>query len=507
MRRLSVVVAASVVCACAQTFPLKPAEGAAQIEWISASTFRYVRNWSGAGAAPAAAAAEPVAKMAEVEGRLRFTTRYLTVDVDKDGGRVEVRSDRGPLTALAISREGIEARAAAGERFYGLGSRRTAELDLRGQKVQATRPFLLSSAGYGMWIPRCPGCPFDFGADRWTARVAGERVEFNFYYGPTAKEVWEEHLGAVRQVDGYGATDLAIRLRRASAVAASWNSLRETVHLWQHESMSAMLTPSFDLAPYQAAGGELFTRAAQLGAYIPRLHAAPDATLDAMASWRTRLKPYLESYGYETHGRGTPLVHALAAHFARDAEGARRADEFMLGDELLLAPVLGPGKTMKVYLPQGQWTELHSNVRYAGRQEVAVEAPADAIPVFVRNGSIVPLAPASGDGPVELHYYPKLGGEFFLYEEDLADFTQVHAAPADEFLRLEIESKKDRAFEWVVHHTPACRRVAIGEKEFVRAESREKLAPGAWYYDAAAQSLHVRVRAAAGGDEIVNVTF
>jgi len=518
MQRLSIAVSLSVVCACAQNkFPLQPAQGAAEIEWVSASSFRFARSWSGPTPLRAPASSTEVeVKRAEVEGRIRFTTRYLTVDVDKDGGRVDVRSDLGPLTSSALRRDGatpvMESSAGNGERFYGLGSRRTPKLDLRGATIRAGRAFLLSSAGFAEFFPGCLGCMFDLGAqkpDRWTVKVRDDTIEYYFYYGPSPREVWEEHLGATRDVDTFDSTDLRIRLQPASATARSWENLRETVYEFEHESLSAMLTPSFDLGPYQAAGGELVARAAQLAAYIPRLRSAPGAgaAWDAMFSWRARLKPYVEAYGYETRSRGAPLIHPLAAHFPKDAEAARHSDEFMVGDELLVAPVLRPGETIPVYLPQGLWTELHSNERYKGKQEISIRVRPDDIPVFARNGSIVPLAPAADDAPTELHYFPKLGGEFFLYEEDLEDFTQVHAAPADEFMRLEIESRKERTYEWVVHHTPVCRRVALGEQEFARAESAARLAPGAWYYDAGRQSLHVRVRAKENGDEIVNVTF
>jgi hypothetical protein len=129
------------------------------------------------------------------------------------------------------------------------------------------------------------------------------------------------------------------------------------------------------------------------------------------------------------------------------------------------------------------------------------------MPAFSRNGNILPLAAKLPGGPMELHYFPKLGGEFFLYEEDLGEISQVHAAPADEFMRLEIESLQERTYEWMVHHTPACRKVMLGETELVRVEARARLAPGAWYYDPAAESLHVMVRAAARGDEIVIVSY
>jgi hypothetical protein len=108
---------------------------------------------------------------------------------------------------------------------------------------------------------------------------------------------------------------------------------------------------------------------------------------------------------------------------------------------------------------------------------------------------------------MELHCFPKLGAEFFLYEEDAANVTQVHAAPAAEFFRLEIESLTDRTYEWIVHHMPGCRKVVLGANELEKVEARTRLAPGRWYFDAATESLHVMVRAAAGGDEIVNISF
>src|SRR5437016_1799982 len=70
-----------------------------------------------------------------------------------------------------------------------------------------------------------------------------------------------------------------------------------------------------------------------------------------------------------------------------------------------------------------------------------------SLPVFARNGSIVPLDSAAG---MALHYFPKLGAEFFLIDSE--GWTQVHAAPAGDVMRLQIESKKAREYEWVVHH-------------------------------------------------------
>jgi hypothetical protein len=213
------------------------------------------------------------------------------------------------------------------------------------------------------------------------------------------------------------------------------------------------------------------------------------------------------AYGYEAQVRGAPLIHPLAMQFPKDAVAARYSDEFMVGDELLVAPVLGTLDTVRVYLPPGIWTDLRTNQVYPGRQEIIVRAVPEQLPIFTRNGTILPLAPEAPGRPLELHYFPKLGAEFFLYEEDLADVSQMHAAPAGKFLRLESESLKARTYEWIVHHTPACRKVMLGDTELVKAGARARLAPGTWYYDPAAENLHVVVSAATGGAEIVNVSF
>ncbi|MGO9093922.1 MAG: hypothetical protein ACLQGV_01750 [Bryobacteraceae bacterium] len=500
----------------ANTFELQLAQGSARIEWVSPSTFRLARNLGApsASAAPINTATVAVA-VEDLGARLRFHTRYLTVELTKDAGRLDIQARDGPLASVTLRREGdqiaIENTVAASERFYGLGSRRTPNLDLRGSLIEATKPFLISSAGYGEYF-RTPGAyTFDLASsrpDRWRTTVPGDRVEFFFYYGPSPKEILEEHLRAAAEAEYFGAADLTIRKpSRNSAGQASWDELRGTVYALQHESMSAMLVPSFDLSRYQASGGALAARASQLAAFIPTLYASPDQTLRAMLDWRARLVPYLVAYGYEAQVRGAPLIHPLAMQFPKDALAARYSSEFMVGDELLVAPVLGAVETVRVYLPQGVWTDLRTNQVYQGRQEIAVPTVPGQLPIFTRNGTILPLAGEAPGAPLELHYFPQLGAEFFLFEEDLADVSQMHAAPAGEFLRLESESLKARTYEWIVHHTPACRKVMLGDTGLVQAAARAQLAPGTWFYDPAAQNLHVVVSAAAGGDEIVDVSF
>jgi hypothetical protein len=99
------------------------------------------------------------------------------------------------------------------------------------------------------------------------------------------------------------------------------------------------------------------------------------------------------------------------------------------------------------------------------------------VPLFLRNGSILPLESAPAGGPMTLHYTPRLAAEFFLYETDLGQYSQLHASPALDRMRLEIDSKKARIYEWVVHHLPPVRQVWQEETPCVEVSRRETLAP------------------------------
>jgi len=113
----------------------------------------------------------------------------------------------------------------------------------------------------------------------------------------------------------------------------------------------------------------------------------------------------------------------------------------------------------------------------------------------------VPLDAANG---MALHYFPKAGGEFFLLEGDIADYSQVHAAPALDFLRLEIESKKDRDYQWVLHHMDKPSKVSFEGKPYRQVEGNA-MGDRTWSY--AGKTLQVRAHVKAGEDCRVDVDF
>jgi len=98
----------------------------------------------------------------------------------------------------------------------------------------------------------------------------------------------------------------------------------------------------------------------------------------------------------------------------------------MLGPWLLVAPVLAAGlERRSVYFPAGNWYELRSSRRYAGPGQAAVSLKLAALPLFVKEGAILPLGPAyqwSDQGPtdpLEFHLYPAAEDTSFeLYQDD-----------------------------------------------------------------------------------------
>jgi hypothetical protein len=470
--------------------------GGAEMLWVTPSTFRFRRTLDGLLPELQAANRERVeVEIDDTPGTLRLRTKFLDIAIQKHGVLLRVRrADGVPLMSDLSEPEpaagGVtwDRQAAAGEEFYGLGPSTDPGFGLRGKTVRAEVPLLISTAEYGEYHSGFGSYRFDFtAADRY--RITAPGIDYFFYYGPTPKEILEEHHAVRPAAEPWPVS---------SERFGSWNTLRDSLLRMVHGAMSAVLAPEFDLTPYANAPPELVERARQLGSLVPKV--TPGAV--GLSDFRKQLASFFDVYALEIRDHGHPTWHPLPFQFPDDAEGARHADEFMLGDEMLVAPIYEPGGKRPVYLPRGIWTNLESNDVFQGKRTIAVETK--SLPVFARNGSIVPLDSAGG---IDLHYFPKLGAEFFLLESDVGDYSQVHAAPAADIMRLEIESKKDRDYHWVVHHVEKPAGVGFRDVKYRQAASLAALADGAWFYDAARKNLHVRARVKADQDCIVNLAW
>ena len=108
---------------------------------------------------------------------------------------------------------------------------------------------------------------------------------------------------------------------------------------------------------------------------------------------------------------------------------------------------------------------------------------------------------------MELHYFPSLGGEFFLWEPEVERNSVFHAAPAGDDVRVEIETRLQRNYEWVLHHTSAAKEIIdnLGPYEKVRYNSEFR--PRTWWHDDERNDLNIFLRPEAGSDHIVNIMF
>lgn len=150
------------------------------------------------------------------------------------------------------------------------------------------------------------------------------------------------------------------------------------------------------------------------------------ASFKTHADLRYRMLPYLYALAREAYDTGVTPMRAMVVEFPHDPELAACDDQVMLGRDLLLAPVLdADASTRIVQLPAGTWHDFWSGETHAGGGRVALSAMPDRVPLFVRGGALLPLAPTRANIPddhvfdeLELHAYAPYPAEFTLYEDD-----------------------------------------------------------------------------------------
>ena len=105
---------------------------------------------------------------------------------------------------------------------------------------------------------------------------------------------------------------------------------------------------------------------------------------------REKMRPYILEVMKEAHEKGAPAMRTLFWNFPEDAKSWEVSDEFCLGSDILVAPVLyEEQRSRQVYLPAGvNWRDLNSGNILEGGKTYTVEAPIDTIPVFIREGKL-----------------------------------------------------------------------------------------------------------------------
>ena len=221
----------------------------------------------------------------------------------------------------------------------------------------------------------------------------------------------------------------------------AWKTLRYNLTQGLNMSLSGMFSIGHDVGGFHGPtpGPELFVRFNEFCSLWPRM---------VMNSWnddgvvnlpwmypemvpqvreaialRYRLMPYLYTLMWRASRDGTPAVRPLLWDFPQDAAAVKIDDAFMLGPDVLVAPVLEEGtRERSVYLPAhaGGWYDWHTGQHFAGSAVVTVSAPLGRLPVFVRAGALIPLGDPAGIGDLRevlvCGFVEGATGE--LYEDD-----------------------------------------------------------------------------------------
>jgi alpha-glucosidase (family GH31 glycosyl hydrolase) len=155
-----------------------------------------------------------------------------------------------------------------------------------------------------------------------------------------------------------------------------------------------------------------------------------EAAAKKAIEWRYSMIPSLYSWEHKAHETGVGIVRPLFWEFPDDPGSANITDEWMLGDGLLVAPVLEEGAKLRtVYLPPGKWINRDTGAEYPGNAtfNLALDDPNwQAVPMFVRAGTILASQPVTqyvGEHPVTeltLDIWPDAyrPATFTVYDDD-----------------------------------------------------------------------------------------
>lgn len=163
---------------------------------------------------------------------------------------------------------------------------------------------------------------------------------------------------------------------------------------------------------------------------------------------RMKFVPYLYSAFMRYHEHGTPPFRALVMDYPYDPQTWKIDDQYMVGENLMVAPVVAGESRRKIYLPKGDWFDFWSGKPVSGGRTITMNVPLNVIPVFVKSGTLLPLAhPSSHAGKPEarqltVKVYGKGNLSFTLYEDNDLTLDALHGHSNQLILTWDRTSRK-----------------------------------------------------------------
>jgi alpha-glucosidase len=317
--------------------------------------------------------------------------------------------------------------------------------------------------------------------------------------------------------------------------SSTWEHLRISLRELMTMGLSGLDLAGADIGGFALSPSpDLYTRWLEAGVFYPYCRTHTSIGTRNQDPWsfgnrreeinrgsielRYHLLPYLYNAFYQSSQTGLPVMRALLLDFPDDAEAVSQENEFLFGQDLLVAPVVKDGEwAWPVYLPAGSWFDYWSTRTYKGPLHLTVEAPLDRIPLFVRGGAIIPtqeVVQYTEEKPIDpltFEIYPHGKSSRDYYEDDGASFKyrqggflrrRIGVTPQAGAIQINFSARQGsytpprRALQLKVHGL-ACRptRVTAAGAALPPDSSVEELSkhPRGWAYDKDAQTLWIRL--------------
>ncbi len=274
---------------------------------------------------------------------------------------------------------------------------------------------------------------------------------------------------------------------------------------------------------------ELYERWVQFSCFTPvfRSHHAGEAvpfrfndiTVDGMARYirlRYRMIPYVYSLYYDNFLHGTPIMRPLFWHYPNDEKAYNIVDEYLFGENILVAPVLESQKNFrKVYFPEGKWYDFDYDYVYEGGKKYEVYAPQNRIPVFVKAGGIIPMTRDIVNtreldfSRLEAVVYPDGKSSFSIFADDgVTDSylngeytsTEITCEETENTLKFSLSASNEKfplkEFTLSVHMKKAPEKLILNGRELYnvnRATTVRRSDKNIFCFDEFKRMLHVKV--------------
>jgi alpha-D-xyloside xylohydrolase len=258
---------------------------------------------------------------------------------------------------------------------------------------------------------------------------------------------------------------------------------------------------------------ELFARWLEFSAYSPIMEVllGPKRTIwddydqelvditEAQDSAHHDLIPYTRSFLFQATQTGMPVMRSLIFAYPQEPALTDLWDEYLFGSEILVAPVTVAGaKQRQVYLPEGRWLDYNDKrTVYSGKATITMKAELADIPLFVREGAIVPRGDiVKLNNNWDKDWKPKLRIEYFPGTTGASEFDYYTMAGKQEKIRG-ARTKEGLAFDFGDLGTPGELQVYCGKVSGVSRNGARLKAGVGYQYDAQSGKLTVPFEAAA----------